>query len=121
MVLYDNLFNSKADVVGKLEKITKKSQNFVIGDVRDLARLDETFKKYKIDAVIHFAGLKALGESVDDPLEYYSANVEGTINLFKKINKHGVKKVVFSSSATVHGNPQYLPIDVDHPTSASNP
>jgi UDP-glucose 4-epimerase len=93
----------------------------VEGDIRDLSLVTEVLRDHKIDAVIHFAGLKAVGESVRTPIEYYANNVEGTISLLKAMKSVGVKTLVFSSSATVYGDPQYLPIDEKHPTGAINP
>jgi UDP-glucose 4-epimerase len=110
-VLFDNLSNSDPSVLQSLESITGKSLPFVEGDIRDHA----------IDAVIHFAGLKAVGESVAQPIDYYANNVQGTISLLQAMQSSGVKTLVFSSSATVYGDPQYLPIDESHPTRATNP
>lgn len=121
VVLFDNLSNSRRDVVDRLEKITNQSIPFVEGDVRDTSLLSETIKDYKVDAVIHFAGLKAVGESVEKPIDYFDNNIGGTISLLKAMQENQVKTLVFSSSATVYGEPQYLPIDEDHPTSATNP
>lgn len=121
VVLFDNLSNSKKDVVDRLQQITGKTIPFVEGDVRDTSLLSETIKDYKVGAVIHFAGLKAVGESVEKPLEYFDNNVGGTISLLEAMQENQVKILVFSSSATVYGEPQYLPIDEDHPTSATNP
>ncbi len=91
------------------------------GDIRDTLLLSKTIKDYQIDAVIHFAGLKAVGKSVEKPLEYFNNNVGGTISLLEAMQENEVKLIVFSSSATVYGDPQYLPIDEDHPTSSTNP
>jgi UDP-glucose 4-epimerase len=121
VVLYDNLSNSSADVVDRLEEITGQRMPFVKGDVRDVALMTDTLKRHEIDSVIHFAGLKAVGESVEKPIEYYGNNVQGTINLLEAMRDAGVKTLVFSSSATVYGDPQYLPLDEAHPTSATNP
>jgi UDP-glucose 4-epimerase len=121
VVLYDNLCNSSADVVDRLEKITGQRMAFVQGDIRDTPLLSDTLQKYKIDAVMHFAGLKAVGESVEKPIEYFDNNVGGTISLIKGMQANQIKTLVFSSSATVYGNSQYLPIDEEHPTSATNP
>lgn len=120
-VLFDNLSNSCRDVVGRLERITNQSIAFVKGDIRDTLLLSKTIKEKKVDAVIHFAGLKAVGESVKRPLEYFDNNVGGTISLLEAMQENQVKTLVFSSSATVYGEPQYLPIDENHPTSATNP
>ena len=121
VVLLDNLSNSCRDVVGRLERITNQSIPFVEGDIRDTLLLSKTIKEKKVDAVIHFAGLKAVGESVKRPLEYFDNNVGGTISLLEAMQENQVKMLVFSSSATVYGEPQYLPIDEDHPTNVTNP
>jgi len=121
VVLYDNLANSDASVVDRLEKITGAKLPFVLGDIRHTDLLVSTLKSYGIQAVIHFAGLKAVGESVQNPLEYYDNNVGGTISLLNAMTEVGIKRLVFSSSATVYGDPQYLPIDEAHPRSATNP
>lgn len=120
-ILFDNLSNSKRSVLSRLEKIMGHPPIFVEGDVRDTALLTKVMNDYEIDAVIHFAGLKAVGESVVKPLEYFSANVQGAISLLEAMRATGICKLVFSSSATVYGNPQYLPIDEGHPKSATNP
>ena len=121
VVLYDNLANSDASVVDRLEKITGARLPFVLGDIRHTDLLVSTLKSSGIEAVIHFAGLKAVGESVLNPLEYYDNNVGGTISLLNAMTEVGIKRLVFSSSATVYGDPQYLPIDEAHPRSATNP
>jgi len=121
VVLYDNLCNSKASVLDRLETITGKRFSFVEGDVRDTPLLGDVLKDHGIDAVIHFAGLKAVGESVEKPIEYYDNNIAGTISLLKAMRAAEVKTLVFSSSATVYGDSQYLPLDEVHPTSATNP
>ena len=121
MVLYDNLCNSKASVVDRLETILGQPLTFVEGDVRDTAKIEDTLRKHQIDAVIHFAGLKAVGDSVQKPLAYFDANINGTLSLLKAMESAGVEKLVFSSSATVYGVPQYLPLDEEHPTYATNP
>lgn len=121
VVLYDNLCNSNADVVDRLEKITGQRMAFVQGDIRETPLLSDTLQKYKIEAVMHFAGLKAVGESVEKPIEYFDNNVGGTISLIKAMQTNKIKTLVFSSSATVYGDPQYLPIDEEHPTNATNP
>ena len=120
VVLLDNFCNSKKNVLERLQKILGKALPCVEGDVRDTALVTKTLQDYKIDAVIHFAGLKAVGESVEKPIEYYANNVHGTISLLEAMKSTNVKTLVFSSSATVYGDPQYLPIDEDHPTSATN-
>ncbi len=121
VVLFDNLSNSRPDVVDRLIKIAQKDIPFVEGDVRDTPLVSKTIQDYKIDAVIHFAGLKAVGESVEKPLEYFDNNVCGTISLLEAMRGSQVKALVFSSSATVYGEPQYLPIDENHPTASTNP
>ena len=121
VVLYDNLSNSSDSVLQKLTQITKTTIPFVKGDVRDTPLISSTLSKHNIDAVIHFAGLKAVGESVEKPVDYYANNVQGTISLMQAMRAHNVKTLVFSSSATVYGQPQYLPLDENHPTHAINP
>ena len=121
VILYDNLSNSSDSVLKKLIQITGKKIRFVSGDVRDTQLLASTLASHGIDAVIHFAGLKAVGQSVDKPIEYYANNVQGTISLLQAIQSVKVKTLVFSSSATVYGEPQYLPLDENHPTRATNP
>jgi UDP-glucose 4-epimerase len=121
VVLYDNLSNSSDTVLKKLKHITGQLISFVKGDVRDTELLKATLAAYTIEAVIHFAGLKAVGESVENPVDYYANNVQGTISLLQAMQSAQVKMLVFSSSATVYGEPQCLPIDENHPTSATNP
>lgn len=121
VVIIDNLSNSKKDVIDKIKQITNKEVTFYEGDVKDKNLLEEIFKNNKIDVVIHFAGYKAVGESVEKPLMYYDNNLISTINLCEVMNKYGVKKLVFSSSATVYGMPKELPIKEDFPLSTTNP
>ena len=121
VILLDNLSNSDKSVVERIERITGKSVTFVQGDVRDVTLTTQALQQYAVEAVIHFAGLKAVGESVANPVLYYANNVQGTINLLQAMEKAGVHAVVFSSSATVYGTPQYLPYDEAHPTAAINP
>ena len=121
VVLYDNLCNSKVSVLDRLETISGKRFIFIEGDVRNSALLENVLKDYSIDTVIHFAGLKAVGESVEKPIEYYDNNIGGTISLVKAMCSMEVKALVFSSSATVYGDPQHLPLDENHPISATNP
>jgi UDP-glucose 4-epimerase len=121
IVLYDNLSNSSESVLEKLFQITGQQIRFVNGDVRDTELLKGTLAAHHIDAVIHFAGLKAVGESVEKPVDYYANNVQGTISLLQAMQSAKVKTLVFSSSATVYGEPQYLPLDENHPTRATNP
>jgi len=110
-VVYDNLSNSSKEALKRVEHIIDKKINFIKGDIRDKEKLREVFSLYKIDSVIHFAGLKAVGESVAEPIKYYDNNVAGTITLLKAMQKSGCKKIVFSSSATVYGDPVSNPID----------
>lgn len=121
VVLYDNLSNSRADVVERLARITGQAIPFVLGDLRDTALLTQTLKAHGIEVVVHFAGLKAVGDSVADPVTYYAHNVQGSISLLQAMQANGLKQLIFSSSATVYGEPQYLPIDEAHPTGATNP
>ena len=121
VVIVDNLVNSKRDVLEKIKKITGKCVTFYEYDLCDMEKLDSIFKKESISAVIHFAGLKAVGESVSIPLKYYQNNLTGTINLLLCMQKYNVKKIIFSSSATVYGNPKTLPIKEDFPLSTTNP
>ncbi len=121
MLLYDNLYNSKVSVVDRLEIILGQPLTFIQGDVRDTVTLEATLRQHQIDAVIHFAGLKAVGESMQKPLDYFDANLNGTLSLLKAMESTGVERLVFSSSATVYGVPQYLPLDEEHPTCATNP
>ncbi len=120
VVVLDNLSNSSAESLRRVEALTGKQITFVQGDIRDLHVLDDIFSEHNIDAAIHFAGLKAVGESVQKPLEYYENNVYGTLTLCKAMRKHSVKNLVFSSSATVYGDPVTLPLCEDmetgHPT-----
>ena len=121
VVVVDNLCNSKADTLDRVQEITGKPLTFVEADLRDLNALDKVFSDYSLDAVIHFAGLKAVGESVEFPLSYYDNNVSGSINLLQAMDSHGVRDIVFSSSATVYGDPASLPITEDFPVSPTNP
>ncbi len=121
VVLYDNLSNSSDSVVEKLAQITRQVIPFIRGDVRDTDLLRGTLTSYNISAVIHFAGLKAVGESIERPTDYYANNIQGTISLLQAMQWAQVRALVFSSSATVYGDPQYLPLDEGHPTCATNP
>jgi UDP-glucose 4-epimerase len=120
VVLFDNFCNSSPSVIERLAKILGKALHFIEADVRDTDVVEKVLREYKIDAVIHFAGLKAVGESVEKPVEYYANNVQGAISLLEAMKSTNVKTLVFSSSASVYGDPQYLPIDENHPTSATN-
>ncbi len=121
LLILDNLCNSRADVVDRLETLCGKRPGFVEGDVRDAATLDKLFARHPISAVVHFAGLKAVGESVEKPLEYYDNNVHGTLRLLAAMGRAKVRAFVFSSSATVYGDPASVPIGEDFPRSATNP
>lgn len=105
IVILDNLSNSSKEVLTSIEKITGKKCKFYENDIRDVKALERVFSENKIDSVIHFAGLKAVGESVEKPLEYYDNNVNGSLKLLQKMKEYGCKKIVFSSSATVYGDP----------------
>ncbi|MDD4734043.1 MAG: UDP-glucose 4-epimerase GalE [Bacilli bacterium] len=121
VVIIDNLSNSKIEVVDKIKIITGKDLVFYQGDIRDELLLEEIFQKEGIDAVIHFAGLKAVGESVKKPMMYYRNNIDGTLTLCEVMEKYDCKKLIFSSSATVYGKPKTLPIKEDFPLSTTNP
>lgn len=121
VVCIDNFMNSKYEAVKRVEEITGKKVKFYEGDIRDRKILDKIFAENKIDSVINFAGLKAVGESVAKPLEYYENNIEGLLVLAFAMRDHGVKNLVFSSSATVYGKPKSVPIREDFPLSTSNP
>lgn len=121
IVIVDNLSNSKIEVVDKIKQITGKDFKFYQIDLRDKDKLSNIFKENKIDAVIHFAGLKAVGESVEKPLLYYSNNLDSTLTLCEVMNEYNVKKLVFSSSATVYGSQKVLPIKETASLSTTNP
>ncbi|NVM78707.1 UDP-glucose 4-epimerase [Duganella sp. SG902] len=121
VVILDNLCNAKASVLPRIEQISGQRYTFVEGDVRDRAVLEQLFGQHQIDSVIHFAGLKAVGESVAEPLRYYDNNVGGTVALLETMAKFGVKSIVFSSSATVYGDPASVPILENFPLGATNP
>jgi len=149
IVLYDNLSNSEVGTVERIQEIIQSARasalttetsaqdlvkapvvappvkdpslTFIQGDIRDTELLSRVLRDHKIDAIIHFAGLKAVGESVTQPLEYYANNVQGTLSLLQAMQACHVKKIVFSSSATVYGEPQQLPLTEIHPTRAANP
>lgn len=121
VIVIDNLCNSSAVALERVSKITGKSVTFYQGDILDSTLLSKIFEQHNIDAVIHFAGLKAVGESVSMPLRYYQNNVTGTIALCEVMAKYGCKNLVFSSSATVYGDPVALPITEDLPLSTTNP
>ena len=117
----DNLSNSSAKSLDAVRRLTNRSLEFIQGDLRDVNCLDAVFAAHNIDAVLHFGGLKAVGESVDQPLRYYDNNVTGTLQLITAMRAHGVKTLVFSSSATVYGDPVCIPATEDLPTDATNP
>lgn len=117
----DNCYNSSPDALKRVEKITGKTVKFYQDDILDADAMRRIFSENKIDAVIHFAGLKAVGESVSVPLRYYHNNISGTVVLCEAMQEAGVKRIVFSSSATVYGLPKSLPIREDFPLSATNP
>jgi UDP-glucose 4-epimerase len=117
----DNLCNGHEIALDRVRGITNRDLQFTNADIRDIVALNKIFNIFKPEAVIHFAGLKAVGESVADPLNYYEVNVGGSVSLLNAMSKVGCDKIVFSSSATVYGKPQYLPYDEEHPTNPVNP
>jgi len=119
--IVDNFCNSHVSTISAIEQITSKTLRYIESDIRHTDLMTQVLKNNQIQAVIHFAGLKAVGESSENPLEYYANNVHGTICLLHTMKNCGVNKLVFSSSATVYGNPQYLPIDEAHLTAPTNP
>ncbi|KKK38790.1 UDP-galactose-4-epimerase [Mesobacillus campisalis] len=121
IVIVDNLSNSQMESINRVKELTGKEFPFYQYDLLDRDSLDKLFETHKFDAVMHFAGLKAVGESVSIPLKYYHNNLTGTIILCEVMAKHNVKKMVFSSSATVYGHPERVPIDESFPLSATNP
>jgi UDP-glucose 4-epimerase len=121
LLIVDNLSNSKLAVLDRIESITGRRPAFVQADIRDRAAMGELFARHAISEVIHFAGLKAVGESVAQPLRYYDNNVQGSLVLFQTMAEAGVRKLVFSSSATVYGDPYTVPIIEDFPLQATNP
>lgn len=121
IVIVDNFDNSHPEVLVRIEQITGRPAACERGDIRDRDFLEAVMRRHGCTSVIHFAGLKAVGESGEKPLAYYDCNVNGTLRLLEAMSAVGVKKLVFSSSATVYGDPQRLPIPEDHPLSATNP
>ena len=121
LLILDNLANSSIRVLDRIEAISGKRPAFVQADIRDKAALAAVFQANSISAVVHFAGAKAVGESVEKPLAYYDNNVVGTVNLLQTMAEFGVKRLVFSSSATVYGDPHAVPIREDFPLHATNP
>ncbi len=121
VIVYDNLSNASEASLKRVEEIAGRAPLFIKGDIRDRGRLDTLFATHEIESVIHFAGLKAVGESVEKPLTYYDNNVGGTVKLLEAMQEAGCKSIVFSSSATVYGDPHTVPIKEDFPLSATNP
>jgi len=121
VVVVDNLSNSKPESLKRIQEITGKSLKFYNVDILNKEKLEEVFNENEIEAVIHFAGLKAVGESVELPISYYHNNITGTLILCEVMKKHNVKKIVFSSSATVYGMNNKSPLTEDLPLSANNP
>ena len=121
IVIVDNFINSKPEVLDKIKKITGKDFKFYEVNILDKEKLEVVFKENDIKEVIHFAGLKAVGESVEKPIEYYHNNITGTLVLLDLMKKYNCKKIVFSSSATVYGSPKTVPIKEDFPLSTTNP
>ena len=121
VLVFDNLSNSSPVALERVKLITNRSLEFIKGDIRDQLHLEKIMREFAPEAVIHFAGLKAVGESVEEPLLYYDVNVTGSIELVKAMVSVGCKLLIFSSSATVYGVPQYLPYDEVHPTAPTNP
>ncbi|MCK6262492.1 UDP-glucose 4-epimerase GalE [Vibrio sp. ZSDE26] len=118
-IIVDNLCNANVEVLSRIKALTGVRPTFYLGDIRDEAFLDSVFRDHDIQSVIHFAGLKAVGESVAKPLEYYDNNVNGSLVLARSMRKAGVKSIVFSSSATVYGDPEIVPITESSPTGAT--
>lgn len=121
IVVLDNLSNSKLEAVKRTQSLAGVNFDFIEGDIRDRALLDKLFAQYPIKSVVHFAGLKAVGESVQQPLRYYDNNVNGSLVLFEAMSAANVNTIVFSSSATVYGDPHTVPIKEDFPLSTTNP
>ena len=121
VVAFDNFSNASKESIKRVEKIIHRDIPMIEGDIRDTTALQQVFDSYAIESVIHFAGLKAVGESVEKPLKYYDNNVNGTLTLCEVMQKNQCKSIVFSSSATVYGDPASTPIKEDFPLSATNP
>lgn len=121
IIIMDNLYNSKKEVLKSIETITAKKTRFYQTDLLDISGLEQIFKENQIDCVIHFAGLKAVGESVAEPLKYFNNNITGTINLLLTMNKYNCKKIIFSSSATVYGTAEIMPLNENSPLGVTNP
>ncbi len=121
VTVFDNLCNSSEESLNRVERITGTRPAFIQADLLDMAAVTAAFDAKSYDAVIHFAGLKAVGESISKPWEYFNNNITGSLNLFEAMRAHGVFNLVFSSSATVYGNPEKVPLDENSPLSAVNP
>ncbi|MBQ4384120.1 MAG: UDP-glucose 4-epimerase GalE, partial [Firmicutes bacterium] len=121
IAVLDNFVNSKPEVLDRIRTLTGKDFPFYEADLLDADAVEKVFTEQSIDAVIHFAGLKAVGESVAQPLRYYHNNITGTLNLCQAMQRHNVKRIIFSSSATVYGDPASVPIREDFPLSTTNP
>jgi UDP-glucose 4-epimerase len=118
--ILDNFCNSHKSVLGQIKKILSQELSFIECDVRDTKLIEKILAQHKIDSVVHLAGLKSVSDSITAPLEYYSNNTQGTLSLLQAMQATGIKSLIFSSSATIYGEPQYLPIDEAHPISATN-
>ncbi|SFQ79182.1 UDP-glucose 4-epimerase GalE [Donghicola eburneus] len=121
VLVYDNYSNSSPEALNRVKQIANADFNVCEGDIQDAGKLNEAFGSFRPEAVMHFAGLKAVGESNEKPLEYYAQNVSGSIELLKVMQRHECRRIVFSSSATVYGNAKYLPYDEHHPMQPTNP
>lgn len=121
VLVYDNYSNSSPESLKRVKQLANADFEVCEGDIQDFGRLNEAFRDFLPEAVIHFAGLKAVGESNKQPLEYYAQNLSGSINLLKAMQKHRCRRIVFSSSATVYGEAKYLPYDEGHPLQPTNP
>lgn len=121
IVILDNLYNSKKEVLNNIQTITAKKTKFYQTDLLDISGLEPIFQENQIDCVIHFAGLKAVGESVAEPLKYFNNNITGTINLLTVMKKYNCKKIIFSSSATVYGTAEIMPLNENSPLGVTNP
>ena len=121
VIVVDNLVNGHAEAIVRAGKLTNTDIQLAVGDIRDKPFLESVFTEFAPEAVIHFAGLKAVGESVENPMAYYDVNVSGSKVLLEVMQSHGCHRLVFSSSATVYGEPKYLPYDENHPVAPNQP
>ncbi len=121
IIILDNLYNSKKEVLNSIETITTNKPRFYQTDLLDISGIEQIFQENQIDCVIHFAGLKAVGESVEEPLKYFNNNITGTINLLMTMKKYNRKKIIFSSSATVYGTAEIMPLNENSPLGVTNP